>query len=983
MDIESPDVPHSVVCPACNNRIELPASVASDVAARGSRIPPDLVEGEAKSADDVERREATIDQYMSKHGMTGGVEILDGHARRIANDVLTSEQKCKYEVGRTIKQGGMGAILDAKDVNIRRNVAMKVMLNPEEASRKQVVRFIEEAQITGQLEHPGIVPVYELGVDGDGNVFYTMKFVSGLTLKDILLGIKAGDKDMIAGHPLSHLLIVFQKVCDAVAFAHSRKVIHRDLKPENIMVGEYGEVQVMDWGLAKPLVESSENNRDGRVQVDSIRLDSGDVQMTMAGALVGTPSFASPEQVSGKSERVDERTDIYALGGILYNILSLQPPVTGCSLEEALRRVRSGDIMDLAEYNGSFWQSRSSRRKSTARRKKEPGTAAITPTMTIDASSDQEAEQEAPPSTTPVSPTEPASEADAPDAVPPDTGKRDLLHCPGGRIPASLAAVAMKALALNPSRRYQTVKELQNDIEAYQNGFVTSAEEANLWKLLKLFVKRHKVVTYSSLILLVVIAVSGSVNYLERLRRQKERKKSAPSLVENAKVFAENGSYQHALTSVDTAIEYDKSLADGHLVRAMLLMRKRDYREAFRECKAYLNLHSNSADVQRLAEICRDATMIRNADLPSGELATIVARQGMPVLAAEFLDSAKHKLTLYREKIEKAWPSLGSKLTLTEEGTFCFRARRIERVADLSLLQGIPLSEVFISHCPVADLTPLKGMKLTKLDISGTQVKDLSPLKGMPLKELTLSEGFKGCPVSDLSPLKGMQLSRLDISGTKVRDISPLKGMRLTWMELTGTEVADLSPLQGMPLIYIGLSDGWLFCPVRDIAPLRGMQLTRLDLSMTHVSNLEPLKGMPLVELMLLGCIGVDDISPLKGMSLTRLNLRGLKSLTSLDPLTGMRPTSLDISGCEGISSLAPLMGMPLATLDLTGCRNITDLAPLTDLPLASLQLDNRYHIEAGTQGLRALRSMTSLAKINGKPAEQFWEEYDSQAGDD
>jgi serine/threonine protein kinase len=130
---------------------------------------------------------------------------------------------------------------------------MKVMLDSGKLTPEQVVRFIEEAQVTAQLEHPSIVPVHELGVDENGNVFYTMKYVRGTSLQAVLDGIRHGDAATIRDYPLSRLLTIYLKACDALAFAHSRGVVHRDLKPDNVMLGDYGEVLVVDWGIAKVL----------------------------------------------------------------------------------------------------------------------------------------------------------------------------------------------------------------------------------------------------------------------------------------------------------------------------------------------------------------------------------------------------------------------------------------------------------------------------------------------------------------------------------------------------------------------------------------------------------------------------------------------------------------------------------------------------------------------------------------------------------
>ena len=339
---------------------------------------------------DINRGAMTITQFMAKHGIEGGVGLDDSGGSSSASELLTKEGARKYEVGGMIAKGGMGVILSAKDLNIRRTVAMKVMLNPGDVAKPQILRFIEEAQVTGQLEHPSIVPVHELGVDASDNVYYTMKYVKGVTFKDILNGLSEGDRGTIRDYPLNRLLNIFLKTCEAMAFSHTRGVVHRDLKPENIMVGDHGEVLVMDWGLAKVLAagrregearhsqERSEGDGGAKVlgrsgehgshesheahaglpggasAVDSVRSDESDeVLKTMEGEIMGTPQFMAPEQALGKIDAIDARTDIYALGAILYNILTLQPPITGKNIRQVLLKVSKGDIIPPTAYNQS------------------------------------------------------------------------------------------------------------------------------------------------------------------------------------------------------------------------------------------------------------------------------------------------------------------------------------------------------------------------------------------------------------------------------------------------------------------------------------------------------------------------------------------------------------------------------------------------------------------------------------------------------
>jgi len=198
----------------------------------------------------------------------------------------------RYAIGAQVARGGMGAILAAEQTALQRPVAMKVMLD-DTAVAEDVRRFVKEAQVT----HPNIVPVYELGVDERGQVFYTMKMVRGITLKKVLALLAEGVAATVKKYPLAALLTIFQKACDAVAFAHSKGILHRDLKPENIMLGDFGEVLVMDWGLAKQTRKSEVGGRNEQLASAPDRSDfplpTSDFR-TLDGAIMGTPAYMSP-----------------------------------------------------------------------------------------------------------------------------------------------------------------------------------------------------------------------------------------------------------------------------------------------------------------------------------------------------------------------------------------------------------------------------------------------------------------------------------------------------------------------------------------------------------------------------------------------------------------------------------------------------------------------------------------------------------------
>jgi serine/threonine-protein kinase len=246
----------------------------------------------------------------------------------------------RYQIFGEIGRGGMGAVLRAHDPDLGRDLALKVLLEQHQDGADLVQRFIEEAQVGGQLQHPGIVPVYELGRFSDRRPYFAMKLVQGCTLASLLAERREASQD------LPRFLKIFEQVCQTVAYAHSRGIIHRDLKPQNIMVGAFGEVQVMDWGLAKvlnrPVPPDAPTGRDG---VRTVRSEQPEAQ-SRTGHVLGTPAYMAPEQARGEINRLDERTDVFGLGAILCEILTGQPPYLGKDGIEVYDRARWGDLAD-------------------------------------------------------------------------------------------------------------------------------------------------------------------------------------------------------------------------------------------------------------------------------------------------------------------------------------------------------------------------------------------------------------------------------------------------------------------------------------------------------------------------------------------------------------------------------------------------------------------------------------------------------------
>ena len=737
-------------------------------------------------------------------GVDGGVSLEQaGTAARPGSksirEFLAAQPKKggRYIIQNEIARGGMGAVLRAIDCDIRREVAVKYLLDQSDSKKK--ARFVEEAQITGQLEHPNIVPIHELGVDSQKRLFFAMKMVKGQSLAQVLDLLRANPRSAESAFSLGRLLNIFVSVCNALAYSHSCGVVHRDLKPANIMIGDFGEVYVMDWGLAKVCsgkgpeaglpasvaVPSGQRNAaraaDPASSVPSVNTSRSskvetsrqpDADLTQEGAVLGTPVYMPPEQAVGRVQTIDQRSDVYSLGAILYEMLTLQPPIDKEGGYMAiLMRVAEGDVVSPEQRN-------------------------------------------------------------------PQRAK-------AGKIPRELSAIAMKALAKNPQDRYPNVESLRRDIERFQEGRSVSAKDDTLREAVWKLAKRNKGFSVGAATALLVLLFS-TVFLFEAWREtaaaqaavQTRTDEAVPALVRAARLAINERQFDDALKQVELALAYAPENTNALMLKGQLLIGRQDFARAQPELENYLRHRPNDKDATDLLALCLGG---KPDDLPTLlAIARVFQRQQVYGLVdgllgkygKNSLEARNQILRMYREALEKEWKGQGNQLQIDPMGLH-LKIGSGQDVGDLSPLKGMPLTTVSLSGCKqLTDLAPLRGMKLTSVDLYFCpQVSDLTPLRDMRLTALNLADCGQ---VRDLTPLQGMPLASLSLYRCQVQDLSPLKDMPLATLDLFGCgNVQDLAALKGMPLRWLRLDS----CGVRDLSPLQGMTLESVYFTPKRISK--------------------------------------------------------------------------------------------------------------------------------------------------
>jgi len=662
---------------------------------------------------------------------------------------LQTRESGSYSIGTMLGHGGMGAVLEACDHSLQRTVAMKMLLDGKESTPAQRQRLLNEARILGRLEHPNIVPVYELAVNECDELYYTMKKVKGSNLEELLRS---------PGPPsLSSLLGIYRKVCDAIAYAHSHGVVHRDLKPSNIMIGEFGEVLVMDWGLASS--SSAAGASTGREQISS----SGPALpgLTCEGEFVGTPGFAPPEQGSSAKHGNSPLSDIYSLGAILQSLLVSKKDRPNPSLAAIVRKAMAEDpenrYADVSELIADL-------------EKYETGN----PTT----------------------------------AEGPNPFRSLLLFLRRHRLECLylavfgvvlLAASVAFLLRLTASQRknLQVMEQLRASAPSFYNEARSSITRSNLPEARQ---RIFSAIALDSeqpsfyLLLARIEQISGDFKASDAAILQAQRLE--PGCGRDLSTINQKYASSWKDNSPEAAGALARDLiADSRTEDAFALIRRHIREHGDPEWKEYL-----LANLAVLPDGSGLELDIRRTTLHDLRPISWIPLKFLTIWFIPVTDLSP----LAGMPLEKLSVSLRQHTDITPLAKLPLKELyfAVPGFRELPVIAGMPLEKLSLSSPGLEDLSPLQGKPLKALQVYNSRISDLTPLKGMPLTSFIAT----GCPqLTSVEALEGMPLELLALANSKVSDLTPLRGMPLKVLGLSGTAVRDLSPIEGLPIEKLDL----------------------------------------------------------------------------------------------------------------------------------------------------------------------------------
>ncbi len=918
---------------------------------------------------------------------------------RQPNTFEQDEESPKYVLNAKFQQGGMGAVYQAFDRDIRRRVALKMAPEDDQRSR---LRLIEEAQVTGQLEHPNIVPIHELGVNADGRLYFTMKLVEGRSLKEIIDDLKKNRGSIPSEYSRNNLLLAFMSVCHAIAFAHSRGVVHRDLKPANIMLGKYGEVLVVDWGLAKPRhsrgekVDSSSRSvsvdkQSKKVFSDSVtsfREDTG-LDITMEGMVVGTPAYMAPEQAEGRVEDVDELTDIYALGAILYEILTYERPVEGKNFNELLANIICGFIVPPEERLPELPRELSAIiLKAMSKNKEDRYTSAEVVRQDIQLFLEGRS----------VS----AKEDSAWEALVKLMKRNKIASMFAGAI----LSVILVSLVVNIRERkfaeeafgkYRAEQKAREEliakdyyerqrkwVKVFEDDFRDSAI-TDRWDVLYIGYKSVKgTKRWSELppkmkirdgqlhvwggapqALVLKQPVVGDCAIEFECRQDSSylndiscflggRQNSELLRLPYSGYLFQYGGYDNTrirLNSDNGVLyqEYGSPIKQGetyrvraerigerllYMVNGDTVFDQRDSEPLFGIDRDVIGLYGWKAHVaydnvkvyEMGVPVKDDLVQVANRQLLAGNYQT--AENLFKEIARTSVDST-HRNLAERGRQKAAY--------LVHVSSELPRYRTKVEQAYGSDIAGLEIAEDGLSlELKVADnltsLAPIAGMPLVRLRVIGAGLlRTLDPIADLQLQSLDI----QGCSrVDDLWPIANMPLSNLNISHSRVSDLAPLRALPLTRFTANLCELQSIEALRSKPLEYVAIH----YNEISDIAPLEGAPLTELWAYGNDIEDLSPLSGTDLRVLLLNLNRKLSRLAPISDLNLRDLRIRDTR-VSDISALAEMKLINLLADNCP-IDDISALSGMQLKYLSMKDTR-ISSIEALAGQNIQRLSIDN------------------------------------------
>ncbi|MDD7985600.1 protein kinase [Lentisphaera marina] len=650
----------------------------------------------------------------------------------------------RYEVQNTVNEGGMKYIVETYDELTKRSIAKAIM--KDTADQEAVKNFIREARITASLEHPNIVPVHDLGIENEAEPFFTMKLLHGENLQNILDQLKDENPEYKKNYPNTELLEIFLKVCDAVAFAHSKAVLHLDLKPANIQVNEFGEVLLCDWGLARKL-QDDDHEVDDDIDLQNLHTDS--IELTQDGVLKGSPGYMAPEQITSSYGGRSAQTDIYCLGAILYSILTLENPLSG-NLKTIIQKTLNGTIVPPIERKPNLEISKSLNAVVIK--------AMATKTEERYANVDELANE-----------VKAFIQGFATEAE--HAGFFTLLKLLFKRH-KELCVLIFSSFLIIIVITASFMDSLKNEREAA----IAAEGQARLSQKVEKEARTHAEAAQFK----AEAADARSMNI---------RQQTAIHLLDFARNEYKKASYQHALELVEKSLLSDPNYMEARYFHAIYLFGFHKFSQAMSE----LDKYQGPFKTDWLRSLCLMSQKENYEDFISSETFFIILKRLKNLTQHQktyhhFLSLATYvypeeQRWVFAERYLKSMCVTNFTFDLQEKlnGTYSLSLANNKGLHSILALNNLPISELDASNTDIDDISPIANMPIEKLNISSTHVYSLLPLEGKAIKEINIwKTNIRNLKHITDAPLEVIHLNNKWSDLNYIKDIKSLRTVYLS-----------------------------------------------------------------------------------------------------------------------------------------------------------------------------------------------------------